>query len=260
MKILIADDDAIVRSVVQRVILAGSHFAIEAENGLQALSLIERADPDLLVTDLRMPLFDGFELIDAVRSSPFHAKLPIVCLSSVNDREEITRLAGFGIEDYLLKPVRQADLSERLRAVIQRTSEWKAERAAAAAPSAGTRSVLVIDPDPAFRAFVGSVLAPDFTVIEAATGADGVSAFSERTPRPSVVLVAEGLHMLSPERVAQLVRKVAGQKPMSMVSVVLVTGEPDVAPETATKFDGVVTRSRVREQFVSATRKWFAAA
>src|ERR1700742_4620892 len=117
MKILIADDDGIVRALVTRVAEYESHDTLLAEAGRQALALIEREDPDLLITDLRMPELDGFGLIDAVRSSDKHRHLPVICLSSVSQRDDIETLIGKGISDYVLKPVRTADLAERIRTV-----------------------------------------------------------------------------------------------------------------------------------------------
>lgn len=128
MKILIADDDAIVRAVVVRVAEYESHDTIVAENGRQALELLERKDPDLLITDLRMPELDGFGLIDAVRASDRHRHLPVICLSSVNERSDIEALIEKGISDYVLKPVRVGDLADRIRTVSARERHWKSLR------------------------------------------------------------------------------------------------------------------------------------
>ncbi len=129
MKILIADDDEVVRTFVHRVVEQASHDALLAQDGRQALELVANEDPDLLITDLRMPELDGFGLIEAVRSKPGHETLPIICLSSVNQREDIAKLIARGISDYVLKPVRPYDLAERIRVVTARERNWKATRA-----------------------------------------------------------------------------------------------------------------------------------
>ena len=132
MKVLVADDDEVVRTFVHRVVEQGAHDVLLAEDGKQAFELVESEDPDLLITDLRMPNLDGFGLIEAVRSSPGREGLPIICLSSVNQREDVTRLIAQGISDYVLKPVRPGDLAERIRTVTTRERNWKAVRAARA--------------------------------------------------------------------------------------------------------------------------------
>jgi DNA-binding response OmpR family regulator len=128
MKILVADDDEVVRTFVHRVVEQSQHDVLLAEDGRQALALVEREDPDLLITDLRMPELDGFGLIEAVRSSPGREGLPIICLSSVNQREDVAKLIAQGISDYVLKPVRPGELANRIRAVAYRERNWKSYR------------------------------------------------------------------------------------------------------------------------------------
>src|SRR6185503_14039635 len=106
MRILVADDDAIVRAVVERVVTQASYELLQAEDGAAALRTIEAEDPDLLITDVHMPELDGFGLVEAVRRSARHGAMPIVCLTAENDRESVIRLLGLGITDYLLKPIR----------------------------------------------------------------------------------------------------------------------------------------------------------
>lgn len=128
MKILIADDDAVLRGFVQRIVEHAMHDAILANDGREALELLQREDPDVLITDLFMPELDGFGLIEAVRGLPQHKQMPIICLSSANKREDIARIIALGVSDYVLKPVRPFDLAERIRAVTTRTHGWKTNR------------------------------------------------------------------------------------------------------------------------------------
>lgn len=133
MKILISDDDPIIRMFVQRTAAHASHEVVMAEHGKQALEMLEREDPDLLITDLRMPELDGFGLITAVRALPRHSDMPIICLSSVNDRDEVAKLIQTGIAGYVLKPVRPAEFIDRINAVTPRARAWKAARTNASA-------------------------------------------------------------------------------------------------------------------------------
>jgi DNA-binding response OmpR family regulator len=128
MKILISDDDPVMRMFVRRAAEHASHDVVLAEHGREALQLLETEDPDLLITDLQMPELDGFGLISAVRDLPRHRAMPIICLSSVNDRDRIASLISQGIADYVLKPVRPADFIDRLRAVTPRARSWKTSR------------------------------------------------------------------------------------------------------------------------------------
>ncbi len=254
MKILIADDDPIVRVVVKRVVHQAGFDIIEAENGLDALQAIERDDPDVLITDLKMPVLDGFELVQTLRASARHRALPIVCLSSVSDIEAITRLAELGITNYLLKPIRPRDLADRLRTVTANGGQWKLSRAPAAATA--PPSVLVIDSDAGFRALVASALTPEFSVIGAPTGAAGVAACRARTPRVTVVFISEGLHLLDEERVAGLLRRMATEEGSTPPTVILVSAPDEVSDEKAAAFDGVIRRSLVPSEFLTAVAPW----
>lgn len=125
MKILVADDDEVVRAQIQRVAIHASHDVFHANSGAEALALIQRSDPDILITDLRLPDMDGFQLIDAVRAMPLHRRLPVICLSSVSDRDAVARMIEKGISDYVLKPVRPAELAKRIYVVAARERNWK---------------------------------------------------------------------------------------------------------------------------------------
>ena len=254
MRILVADDDAIVRSVVQRVVAQASHELLQAEDGVEALRAIELEDPDVLITDIHMPVLDGFELVSAVRSSARHRAMPIVCLSAENDRESIVRLAALGITDYLLKPIRPRDLAERLTSVVMRHGNWKLSRHSEVAGGAAS-SVLVVHPDAAFRAMVAGALAPDYSVVEAVSGPNGVTVFRTQTARMAAVLVAEGLDLLDEERVVTVLRRLAGEQGMRTPAMLLVSAEAP-RPEKSAAFDGVVPYTSAADEFLTAVAQW----
>lgn len=128
MRVLVADDDEVVRVFVQRVAEHEGHDVLLCEDGRSALDAIQAEDPDLLITDLRMPGMDGFELVRQLRHLPRYRRLPIICLSSISERDDIVRLIEMGISDYVIKPVKPADLADRLRTVTRREQHWKTLR------------------------------------------------------------------------------------------------------------------------------------
>lgn len=255
MKILIADDDPIVRAVVQRIISLLAYDLIETDNGLDAFQLIERDDPDILITDLRMPGLDGFELVQKVRAAPRHRAMPIVCLSSVSDQDAVARLAEMGITDYVLKPIKPRNLADRLRTVATRHGHWKYARDAALATTSSP-GVLVIDPDAAFRAVVVSALGKNFSVVEAPTGAAAVAAFRAGTPPITIALISEGLQLLGEARVAELLRTIAAEEGVTPPTVILVSAQESVADDKAAGFDGVMRRTLVPAEFLDAAAPW----
>jgi two-component system chemotaxis response regulator CheY len=129
MKILISDDDPIIRMFVRRTAEHASHEVVTAHHGRHALEVLASEDPDLLITDLHMPELDGFGLINAIRQLPRHSEMPIICMSSVSDRDEIATLVATGIAGYLQKPVRPREFLDRIEAIAPRAGAWKAARA-----------------------------------------------------------------------------------------------------------------------------------
>ncbi len=114
MLVLIVDDINIIRSGIiaaMRARYTDFSFA-EAENGAQALELTKQQEVDLIITDIKMPVCDGLELIAALRQHGF-AK-PIVILSGFGEFEYAKRAMDFGVSGYLLKPIE----NEKLYSVV----------------------------------------------------------------------------------------------------------------------------------------------
>ncbi|HEY4129131.1 MAG TPA: response regulator [Gemmatimonadaceae bacterium] len=250
MRILVADDDPIVRSVIWRLASQSGHDVVEADDGHSAMRMIEESDPDLLITDLRMPGCDGFELVAAVRNSTTHHGMPIMCVSAANDIEATSRLAKLGITDYLVKPFRPRDLTDRLKLVARRYGNWKSNRRAGVPPS-----VLLVDPYPAFRSLVATSLSGEAIVLEAARGAEALNVFKEQSSRVGLVLLSDQLETFDAARTADLFKRLAHDERVTLPPVVLIACE-ELADATTTRFDAVVNRSTMAEDAASALAGW----
>ena len=79
--ILVVDDEPDLRFLLRRVFEAGGHEVLEAGNGADALASVRRSPPDLVVTDVMMPVMDGVELIRRLRGDPTVRTIPIVAVS-----------------------------------------------------------------------------------------------------------------------------------------------------------------------------------
>jgi DNA-binding response OmpR family regulator len=115
--ILVVDDDAKIVRLVRTYLEREGYPVVEASDGRQALSLIARHDPQLVVLDLMLPEVDGTTVIRAVRRS---ADTPIVVLSARGTTAD--RIAGLedGADDYVPKPFSPAELVARVRRVLAR--------------------------------------------------------------------------------------------------------------------------------------------
>ncbi len=102
--ILIVDDYPAVRRVIKDIIVALGMTAEEAENGLEAQTVLKDRKFDMVISDLVMPEMDGFELTEALRNTPQYRRLPIVIISTHDDAKYIFRALHLGADDYIIKP------------------------------------------------------------------------------------------------------------------------------------------------------------
>ncbi|MGH3258123.1 MAG: SpoIIE family protein phosphatase [Streptosporangiaceae bacterium] len=116
--VLVADDNADMRAHVARVLEARFEVLTAADGG-QALEVARRSRPDLLVTDVMMPVMDGFGLIAAIRADPELAPLPVLMLSARAGVEAAGEGLAAGADDYLVKPFSSADLVSRVTARLE---------------------------------------------------------------------------------------------------------------------------------------------
>ena len=116
MKVLVADDDALMRLLLSRVLAASGYEVILAANGQEAWELLQTKDaPSLAILDWVMPGIDGVELCSRVRSRKDCPYVYILLFTSKNKQQEILRGLDAGADDYLTKPIQIAELQARLR-------------------------------------------------------------------------------------------------------------------------------------------------
>jgi DNA-binding response OmpR family regulator len=122
-KILLADDDRIVRRIVVAKLSGLGYEVVEAEDGQEALRLLGEGDaPDLLITDSFMPRTSGLELVRSIRDSSNSdlAKLPIIMLTSRQGERDVVESLETGLDDYVTKPFSPDELAARVRTLLRR--------------------------------------------------------------------------------------------------------------------------------------------
>jgi CheY-like chemotaxis protein len=111
VRVLIVDDESNVRFLLRRVFEAAGYEVVEAHHGVAALARMADVHPDLVVTDLMMPVMGGAELIAHLRSDPETASIPIVVISSES-------VSGSHVADAVLeKPFKMGELLETARSL-----------------------------------------------------------------------------------------------------------------------------------------------
>ena len=117
-RILLAEDEVVLRDFVSRNLHARGFEVLEASNGLEAMALWEREDPHLLILDIMMPRMDGLEVCKRVRE---HSAVPIIVLTALDAESDKVTALDLGADDYLTKPFGVEELLARVRAVLRRT-------------------------------------------------------------------------------------------------------------------------------------------
>lgn len=119
-RILVVDDDRIIRIILEKAISKEGYQVITAENGSEGLQQARIHHPDLVITDKMMPVMDGFEFIRRLRNDPEFLHLPILILTSQSELEDKLGAFEAGADDYLPKPFESAELLVRLAALLRR--------------------------------------------------------------------------------------------------------------------------------------------
>ncbi len=118
--IVVADDDLAIRLFVTEYLEMYGYSAIAAEDGQEALELVEAYRPHLLVTDIMMPRMDGYELVRQVRQRPEFRQLPVILLTERRSTEERIRGYELGCDLYLPKPFEINELGAIIRNLLHR--------------------------------------------------------------------------------------------------------------------------------------------
>ena len=131
--VIVADDEEeIRRGIVRKVRWEELGFRVvgEAENGAEALEMVEKLEPDLLLTDIRMPFLSGIELARSVRE--VLPTVQIAFLSGFDDFSYAQQAIQYNIVSYMLKPISAAELEEELRNIKvvmdRKFEEWLSEQ------------------------------------------------------------------------------------------------------------------------------------
>jgi adenylate cyclase len=118
--VLVVDDDALNRRLLVRALSADGHRAIEAVNGRDALDVLTRERPDVMLLDVMMPELDGFGVLTEMKTIPSVAATPVVMISSLEGQEGILRCIELGADDFLPKPADAAILRARVNAGLNK--------------------------------------------------------------------------------------------------------------------------------------------
>ncbi|MCC7163128.1 MAG: response regulator [Anaerolineae bacterium] len=123
-KVLVVDDDPLMRRIVAQSLERASYELIEAESGPAGIQCALQEHPDLILLDVMMPEMDGFEVIRRLRSHPMTLSVPIILLTALGEMSEKVHGMQLGADDYMTKPFDPRELRARVQAHLKRSEQY----------------------------------------------------------------------------------------------------------------------------------------
>ena len=119
-RVLVVDDNGINRLKISRGVEQHGHEVAVAENGRQALEMLQAEAYDLILLDIVMPEMDGYEVLQELKSDPQLRAIPVVVISALDELESVVRCIEMGAEDYLPKSFDPVILRARINASLEK--------------------------------------------------------------------------------------------------------------------------------------------
>lgn len=118
-KILVVEDDKNLKKLIVTCLKKSNYTTLEANNGEEALDLLDKNYIDLIISDIMMPKMDGFELINELRTSKY--KIPILIITAKSDIKDKKQGFLLGADDYMVKPINMEELILRVQVLLRRS-------------------------------------------------------------------------------------------------------------------------------------------
>jgi diguanylate cyclase len=122
--VLVIEDEALIRQYLVETLNSNQFRTLEAADGLMGLDLIRDRHPDLILCDIRMPYFDGYDVLKAVRQDSGLATIPFIFLTARASHAEVRQGMNMGADDYLIKPCRSQDLIDAIESALVKRANF----------------------------------------------------------------------------------------------------------------------------------------
>lgn len=117
--ILIVDDDQDGRETLEMLLINQGYRLVFATNGQEALNQAARYSPDLILLDVMMPFINGFEVCRRLRAHPLLSEIPVIVVTSLNDRDARIEALNAGADEFISKPFDRTELRSRVRTITR---------------------------------------------------------------------------------------------------------------------------------------------
>ena len=123
--ILVCEDDFAIKTMISTKLKQENYSVYTAQNGQEALNLMEKQQIDLVISDIMMPEMNGYEFVQTLRETKY--TLPILMITAKSQLESLEEAFKLGVDDYMVKPLRLEELVLRVKALLRR-SQLEAEK------------------------------------------------------------------------------------------------------------------------------------
>jgi CheY-like chemotaxis protein len=117
--VLIIDDEIHIRRLIAQMLELAGYQVLEAASGPEALRLIEETRPDVITCDIFMPGMTGFDVLEALKSEPDTAEIPVIMLTALGQEKDTDRAMELGAADYVTKPFGTTKLTETIERQLE---------------------------------------------------------------------------------------------------------------------------------------------
>lgn len=117
-RVLVVEDEPALQKVLAMRLSIDGFDVVTAFDGQEALEMIRVERPDLVLTDLMMPIMDGAELTRAIKGDPATREIPVMVLTALKEQREREHLISLGADAFAAKPYNSAELTQKIRTLL----------------------------------------------------------------------------------------------------------------------------------------------
>lgn len=195
-KVLIAEDDAILREILISKISSAGFITLGADNGDDALGLIQKEVPDLVLLDILIPGKNGIEIMREMQKDEKLKNISVIAVSNSDDAESIREAKSLGVKDFLIKAIFDSnDVLDKVKQILgssDPTASVSPSTPATPAPtrtSSGGKTIFIVEDDKFLREIAASKLEAEGFKLNAATNGNEAVEFLEKNPRPDIIVL-----------------------------------------------------------------------
>lgn len=190
-KILIAEDDAILREILMEKIASAGYKTLGAEDGAKALELAKAEKPDLILLDILLPVKDGLEVLAEIRKDTAIADTPVIAISNSEDTQAVSKAKSLGVKEFLIKAVfDSSDVITKIGQVLQnKTSNNPGVIETKVGTQSTSKLVFIVEDDRFLREIASQKLEGEGFSVANATGGKEALEYLEQNKRPDIIVL-----------------------------------------------------------------------